>query len=138
MRNINDTISAISSASISGASGRSIIRMSGSDALEIAESMFQSDMPVSDRSVTAGCIAIDDELRIEAKVYYFQTPRSYTGQDLVEIHISTAEPVMEKLLSNILQQCRLCLRGCKRRKRQRNNLLRRFGRIHRRGKSDKK
>ena len=111
MRDINDTISAISSASISGATGKSIIRISGGDALEIAEPMFQSDLDISDRSVTNGHIAIDDDLRIESKVYYFQTPRSYTGQDLIEIHVSASEPVVEKLLSNILQQCRLAEPG---------------------------
>lgn len=111
MRDINDTISAISSASISGAQAKSIIRISGSEALNIIQSMFQSVIGIIDRSVTSGTIAVDDDLCIEANIYFFKSPRSYTGQNLIEIHVSAAEAVVEKLLSNIMQHCRLAEAG---------------------------
>lgn len=88
---MTDTIVAISSAA--GAAARAIVRLSGPAALRIAGELFTSangaptEMP--------GFRAVDgmlrlpapEELACPARAYVFRAPRSYTRQDLVELHI---------------------------------------------------
>jgi len=47
-------------------------------------------------------VAIDDELRVDAVLYLFFAPYSYTGDDVAEIHFHAGAPVTEALLSRLL------------------------------------
>jgi len=47
-------------------------------------------------------VAIDSELKVDAKLYLFLSPHSYTGDDLAEIHIHTNPSVTEALMGNLL------------------------------------
>jgi len=47
-------------------------------------------------------VAIDDELRIDAKLYLFLAPHSYTGDDVAEIHIHTNPSVTSALVGRLL------------------------------------
>ena len=49
-----------------------------------------------------GSVAIDDELRVDAVLYLFFAPYSYTGDDVAEIHFHAGAPVTEALLSRLL------------------------------------
>ncbi|MHC4637468.1 MAG: tRNA modification GTPase [Planctomycetota bacterium] len=51
----------------------------------------------------SGKLKIDAGLLIDAEVYLFKKPRSYTGQDLAEIHINSNASVTEALLSSLLE-----------------------------------
>jgi tRNA modification GTPase len=97
--NSNDTIVAISSPSNNQ---RVIIRLGGSQVIDILQHMFTSS--VFDKAgITAGRISIDTGIKLEAIVYLFRQPHSYTGDDLAEIHLwanqAITETLMEKLLS---------------------------------------
>jgi len=108
MYDINDTITAVSSPSTgTGAVAKSIIRMSGPQALEILTEMFQPEGKITKRGIVNGKIRIDDELEIEATVYAFFGPNSYTGQDLIEIHVFAAEVVVQRILGRLLETARL-------------------------------
>jgi tRNA modification GTPase len=49
-------------------------------------------------------LAVDNELHIDAKLYLFRAPNSYTGDDVAEIHIYTNRAVTEALISDILSK----------------------------------
>ena len=121
MYRLNDTIVAVSSPT-SGA--RVIVRISGPDTIDVLQQIFSEeksedrsqkssvlserspwDCPLSSvRRLTQirGNVAIDPELRIDAKLYLFGAPHSYTGEDVAEIHIHTNPSVTEVLMGSLL------------------------------------
>lgn len=108
MYDINDTITAISSPSTStGRGGKSIIRMSGPQVLEMLAKMFRPEGEITKRGIVKGKIRIDDELEIATTVYVFFGPASYTGEDLVEIHIFEADVVVQQILRKLFAEARL-------------------------------
>jgi tRNA modification GTPase len=107
MYNLNDTIVAVSSP-VSGA--RSIVRITGPATIEICRRIFRPDdtsLVLHPSSLVprlvAGCVAIDDELEIDAHLYLFFAPHSYTGDDVAEIHIYANDSVTESLVNKILK-----------------------------------
>jgi tRNA modification GTPase len=54
--------------------------------------------------VLSTSIAIDDELQIDALLYVFPAPHSYTGDEVVEIHAYTNPAVTEALIGNLLER----------------------------------
>ncbi len=108
MYDINDTIAAVSSPSTGiGAVARSIIRISGPRALVILSGVFQPEEKITRRGIVKGKIRIDAELEIEATAYVFFGPNSYTGEDLVEMHVFAAEVVVQHILGKLFAETRL-------------------------------
>lgn len=120
MRDVSDTISAISSASLDlGAAGKTIIRVSGPKAFEVVGDICVSEKKRADtillkefssgrkRLLTPLIVKAAEGLAVEATGYFFAGPDSYTGQDLAEIHLfqseCVAEAVFEKVLDNTRQ-----------------------------------
>jgi tRNA modification GTPase len=114
---VNDTIVAISSPP-NGV--RTIVRMSGPAVIETCRQIFrpdeqsarakeflklnQSPNTESKRAnfTISGCVKIDEELEIEAQLHLFFSPRSYTGDDVAELHLETNRAVVEALVSKLL------------------------------------
>src|ERR1700677_1421944 len=87
----HDTIVAISSPVASAA--RIIVRISGSAAFSIAENFAVE----SHKAASASWIELQfDGLRCPAWVYQFKSPASYTGEDLVELHLP-GNPLLAKM-----------------------------------------
>ena len=93
MFNTTDTIVAISTPA--GASRRAIVRLSGADALGLADRIFASSSGTL--ADTGGFRSLDGRVRIPpgdielpARAYVFRNPRSYTRQDLAELHVPGA------------------------------------------------
>jgi tRNA modification GTPase len=108
MYDINDTVTAISSPSTGiGTVAKYIIRVSGPRALIILEGIFQPQEEIAKRGIVTGKIRIDAELEIEATVYTFFGPASYTGEDLAEIHVFAAQVVAQQILAGLLDEARL-------------------------------
>ncbi len=99
MYELDDTIVAISSPE---AGQRVIIRISGSETINICERIFSTPIPKEQGGVFPGRIAVDSELQIDATLYLFLAPHSYTGDDIAEIHIHTNASVTEALMGNLL------------------------------------
>jgi tRNA modification GTPase len=99
---LNDTIVALSSATGSG--GRAIVRLSGPDAVRIAGSIFRSEEPVrgSQRHLYQGNLALPDISPLPADCYVWPAPRSYTGQQLVELHTLSCPPLVDLLITQLL------------------------------------
>ncbi len=107
MYDLNDTIVAVSSPT---SDKRVIVRVSGPDTFDICRVGFSP--PLESRiahggaspTLYSGHLALDDELEIDAKLYLFRAPNSYTGDDVAEIHIYTNRAVTEALVGNLLSQ----------------------------------
>src|SRR5207253_3665734 len=80
-------------------------RLSGSRAIAIARGVFESEAHVvADRRRR-----YDGRLRLPglhsplpADLYVFPAPRTYTGQELVEIHTISSPPLVELLIATLL------------------------------------
>ncbi len=100
-----DTIAAI--ATPAGSGGLGVIRISGDDALAVADRLFKalSGRPLSvHRGYTAsyGSVYNGDKLLDEAVALVFRAPKSYTGEDVVEIMCHGGEQVCSSVLRAVL------------------------------------
>jgi tRNA modification GTPase len=99
-----DTIAAVSSAS--GPAMRAIVRVSGPNTRAVVEAVFKAH-PL--QRVGLRGYAIPGSLRLSgvhsplpASLYFFPGPRSYTGQDLAELHTIGSPPLVERLVADLL------------------------------------
>ncbi len=102
MYELNDTIIAVSSPSLGE---RSIVRISGPDTLAVLQQVFDTPIVGGRKGgVIAGNLAVDVELQIEAQLYLFLAPHSYTGETVAEIHIYANPSITEVLLEGLLNR----------------------------------
>ncbi len=90
MENLQDTIAALSSAA--GPAPRAILRVSGPEALDISQKLLNAPRDLAARGgfcSADGRLALRGEppLEVPVRVYIFRAPRSYTRQDLLELHL---------------------------------------------------
>lgn len=104
MYNINSTIAAIATPPGEGAIG--IIRLSGADAIAIADKIFAGKQLAKQPSHTLhyGRIIDGNEIVDEVVVSLYKGPKSYTGEDVVEISCHGSQYVLERVLGLCLQQ----------------------------------
>jgi tRNA modification GTPase len=101
---IEDTIVAVSSPP--GSAARGIVRLSGPESIAIAQGMFTAD----DGAVLVGrpgAAHVSGAVRVgggalPAAVYLFRGPRSYTRQDVIELHTLGSPPVLGMLVEACL------------------------------------
>lgn len=106
MYETGDTICAVSSAAPTpGAICESIIRISGPAAFAAAAEVFSTDRPMRCPGLTTGSITFDG-LVLDAVLYAFAAPRSYTGEDLAELHVIAAAPVVEAIMARLHNRAR--------------------------------
>jgi tRNA modification GTPase len=101
MYHLKDTIIAVSSPT---SDKRVIIRISGQSAIDLLRQFFDGKITGSGSGLVRGRIRIDDELEIDAVLYLFLAPFSYTGETLAEIHLSTNSSAVEMLIGRLLQK----------------------------------
>lgn len=100
------TIAAISTPR--GVGGISVIRISGENALGVSDSIFRpvscSEKPSQMKGYTCayGEIVYDGEVYDDGVITVFKAPRSYTGEDVVEISCHGGIFVTERILKLIL------------------------------------
>jgi tRNA modification GTPase len=99
MYDLNDTIVAVSSPPLGE---RSIIRISGPDTIKKINQVFRPTISSIVPNLMRGSVVIDGELEIDATLYLFFSPRSYTGETLAEIHIYANPSLVEVLLESLL------------------------------------
>jgi tRNA modification GTPase len=97
-----DTIVALSSAP--GPGGRAIVRLSGRAALSVARTLFHGTSPLEPaRGLCHGQVRLPNlHAPLPGDAYVFPGPRSYTGQDMVELHIISCPPLVEELIAACL------------------------------------
>ncbi len=109
---MNDTICAISTPLAPGAI--SIIRMSGSEAISIANKVFigKNLEKVNDHTINYGHIYDGDELIDEVMVSVMREPNTYTREDIIEINAHGSVASAKRILTLLLKSgCRLANPG---------------------------
>ncbi|MDE6085725.1 MAG: tRNA uridine-5-carboxymethylaminomethyl(34) synthesis GTPase MnmE [Muribaculaceae bacterium] len=104
----DDTICAISTAP--GIGGIAVARVSGPQAIEIADSLWQGRSLATVESHTAHLGNILDsrgELLDQAVATVYRAPRSFTGEDVVEISVHGSRWIQRELINS------LCKAGCR-------------------------
>lgn len=111
MNMMNDTIAAIATANATGAV--SIIRISGEEAILIASELINKDLSKKEGYTITFCtVQEDNEVVDEVLVSIFRAPKSYTGEDVVEIGCHGGLFITRKILSLCLGKgARLARRG---------------------------
>ena len=101
---LNDTIAAVSTAL--GEAAISVLRVSGPQALDIAQRVFQSRHPLLELSVRkAHRVQVNDgqgHVLDEGLMLLFRGPSSYTGEDVVEFQGHGGLLVTQKVLESLL------------------------------------
>ncbi|MEK6644459.1 MAG: tRNA modification GTPase [Planctomycetota bacterium] len=101
---LEDTIVAISSPP--GAAMRGIVRLSGQRAVHLAEAVFKcaDDSRLSEQSSSThqeGSLQVSGH-RLPAFASIFRSPRSYTRQDMVEIHLLGAPTILGMVVEMLI------------------------------------
>ena len=101
---IKDTIAAISTGMTS--SGIGIVRMSGNDAFDIIDKIYKGkELPSKAQSHTIhyGYIVDEDETIDEVLVMLMRAPRTFTGEDTVEINCHGGTYVVKRVLETVIK-----------------------------------
>lgn len=97
---MDDTIAAISTAA--GFAARAIVRLSGPRSVEIAGRLFTGgEIALGNMGgfhSADGLVRISADIELPARAYLFRQPRSYTRQDVVEIHLPGSPAAAGRLL----------------------------------------
>jgi tRNA modification GTPase len=95
---LTDTIVALSSAAGPGA--RAIVRLSGRRALPIAAALCPEFAAPPPGQLTEARLRLPAfHAAVPADLYYFAAPRTYTGEDLLEIHTISSGPIIDVLIA---------------------------------------
>lgn len=104
-------------ASPSGAGAIAVIRLSGKDAVSIAEKVFQS---VSGKSISKqkthtihlGHIVDEGKVFDQVLLSIFKNPNSYTGEDVIEISCHGSTYIQQQIIQLLLRKgCRMAQAG---------------------------
>jgi tRNA modification GTPase len=97
---VEDTIVAVSSAPGPGA--RALVRVSGPRAREVVARVFDA-LPQPAGRFAGGSLSLSGvHSPIPAALYFFAGPRSYTGQDVAELHTVGSPPLVERLVADLI------------------------------------
>ncbi|MFP4027003.1 MAG: tRNA uridine-5-carboxymethylaminomethyl(34) synthesis GTPase MnmE [Candidatus Brocadiia bacterium] len=102
-----DTIIAVSTPR--GFALRSIIRLSGEKALNIAENSFVPDGTGTGwmqtyRATTGDLVFQRENLRVPATIYVMKGPKSYTREDVIEFHLPGSPAILDMVLDEFLER----------------------------------
>jgi len=105
MLDSQDTIVALSTAA--GSAARAIVRLSGPQAAGLAAGIFSPRQGRLDDVPGFRCLdgivrLADSRIDLPARIYVFRAPRSYTRQDVFELHVPGAAPAAEAVRSALV------------------------------------
>jgi tRNA modification GTPase len=100
----NDTIVALATPQGIGAIG--VIRVSGDKAIELVNELFPSKNLIEQASHTlhVGLLKYNNEVLDEVVLSIFKNPRSYTGEDVIEISCHGSPFIQEKIIAAIVSK----------------------------------
>lgn len=100
---LQDTIVALSSAL--GLGARIIVRLSGPAALRLAATTFHAEeevQPTRRRCYPGRLVLKEIPVPMPADLYFWPAPRTYTGQELTELHTLSCPPLVDRLIAQLL------------------------------------
>lgn len=98
---MNDTIVAISTAN--GVGAVSIIRVSGKDALTISLKLLKTKNLTPRYATLLKIYSLDDELIDRGIIIYFKSPKSFTGEDIVEFQTHGGFLISNLIIDELLK-----------------------------------
>ena len=100
---LNDCIAAVSTAT--GTAGIAIVRISGSDAVSVANKIFKSKdlSKLKSHSITYGNIEHNGKIVDECLLMYMKAPKTYTREDIIEINCHGGMKSVQNVLEAVLQ-----------------------------------
>ncbi len=98
-----DTIVAIATAIVPAQGSVGIVRLSGDQALAIAQQVVHSRHPWESHRLRYGKLYAGDMLLDEALYVWMQAPRSFTREDVVEFHCHGGIVVVQQLLQTCVR-----------------------------------
>ena len=93
-----------------GIGGIAVIRISGSEAISIADKVYRSPLEgkkLTDQKANTmhfGLIEFDNNLVDEVVIGLFKTPHSFTGEDIVEISCHGSVYIQQQILQLLISQ----------------------------------
>lgn len=100
---LEDTIAAISSATGHGLRG--IVRLTGPDCVPLLQKLLTHPFTPAVRQVATVDLQLSGiNSPLPAQVYYWQGPKSYTGQDVLEIHTIGSPPLLDRLVADLISR----------------------------------
>ena len=100
---IEDTIIAISSGWEARPLG--IVRLSGPDCFDLVQSFGATPPPSAQHPYQSQSrLKLESGVELPTSIYWFRRPRSYTGQDLVELHTVGCLPLLRELCTRLIEQ----------------------------------
>ena len=112
----NDTIVALATPSGSGAIA--VVRLSGKDAISIADANFKSVVPKKSlnnqatHTIHLGHIVEGEKTLDEVLVSVFKNPNSYTGENVIEISCHGSSYIQQEIIQLFLRKgCRMATAG---------------------------
>jgi len=97
---LDDTIVAVSTAWQAAPVG--VIRLSGPDSFALVVGLGAGPRPDAAGAWTAARVHLDSEHAVPAVACWFRGPRSYTGDDVVELHVPGSPPLLRALLEKLV------------------------------------
>lgn len=97
--NSNDTIVAISSP---GSNHRVIVRIAGPGTIQTLNRILVPTI-TAEAGITRGSVSVTANINLDAVIYLFREPHSYTGDDLAEIHLWANQAIIETLMEKLLE-----------------------------------
>lgn len=95
---LNETIVALATPMMTSA--LAIIRISGKQAFELTNLIFSKDIyKLEPNQTTYGYLTYNNEVIDEVMLTIYKTPKSYTGEDMVEISTHGSMLIVEKVIS---------------------------------------
>jgi tRNA modification GTPase len=98
-----DTIVALTTAPGPGA--RAIVRLSGATSVAVASKVFEASTPLlpGRRRLYEGLISLPGvAAQLPANLYVWPAPKTFTGQEMVELHTISSPPLVELLVTACL------------------------------------
>ncbi len=106
-----DTIFALSSAA--GQAGVAVIRISGDEVLNVYHQLTKKENPKEKYLQCNYLYDADGSVIDQAMIVYFKGPKSFTGEDVLEIQCHGSRAVIQKILSLLasMKNCRMAEAG---------------------------
>jgi len=101
MYDLSDTVCAVASCQ---ESYRSIVRVTGDQALSLCKPLLRDSIDLKRNGLVHTQVMAATNLWVDAVVYVFLAPRSYTGQTLLELHVSVSSVLFQSLVDRLFGQ----------------------------------
>jgi tRNA modification GTPase len=85
-----------------GSNHRVIVRIAGPGTIQTLNRILVPTI-TAEAGITRGSVSVTANINLDAVIYLFREPHSYTGDDLAEIHLWANQAIIETLMEKLLE-----------------------------------